>query len=339
MEMDEVQILLAEVSPLLSISGVRVGWDSVLGRGSDAIVYAGAWEGCEVAVKVLHHLLVEPDNRGRMDFLRRFLSEGERLYNISHPNVVQFLGVFVGADPHSLLSSGRARVQSSALMMVTERMEVTLRMRYSTRPYLTNVEEIRVLCDVAAGLCYLHSMSLVHRDLTTSNVLLADCAGTVRAKIADVGLARSLHGHRPSAQVTDSPLTKVPGTYLYMSPEAIAAEAIYDQSLDIFSFGVLTMAMLVRREPSDALLSMAKVEWCPDGVAREIPEVRRRGDSLREVGEGHCLYKTIAKCLSNNPLDRPRAEELHRTLQGFLEEAEEEQRHEWLKPVRGFTSS
>lgn len=50
---------------------------------------------------------------------------------------------------------------------------------------------IRLLADVADGMAYLHGVhNSVHRDLKSSNVLLTDENGVLRAKVADFGLAR-----------------------------------------------------------------------------------------------------------------------------------------------------
>ena len=50
---------------------------------------------------------------------------------------------------------------------------------------------VRLLADVADGMCYLHGVhNSVHRDLKSSNVLLTEENGTLRAKVADFGLAR-----------------------------------------------------------------------------------------------------------------------------------------------------
>ena len=70
-------------------------------------------------------------------------------------------------------------------------------------PYIKNV----ILYDVACGLSYLHSQKppLVHRDLTSKNVLLSENS---RAKIADLGLARIISN---TAAISPCNLTKVPG--------------------------------------------------------------------------------------------------------------------------------
>ena len=60
-----------------------------------------------------------------------------------------------------------------------------------------------IALDIAEGLDYLHSNSIIHLDLKSPNVLLTD---EYRAKIADVGLAQGItyictHGYVRFADV------------------------------------------------------------------------------------------------------------------------------------------
>ena len=70
---------------------------------------------------------------------------------------------------------------------------------------------LRIAADAAAGLAYLHAPggglgALLHRDVKSSNVLLDE---GLRARVADVGLARPQHGATMSLGV---------GTFGYMDP-------------------------------------------------------------------------------------------------------------------------
>ena len=165
----------------LLISDVKIDNSTELGRGSDASVFRGTWHGAPVAVKVLHRSLIQTGSFGRLDFLAKFSSECERMQRLQHPCIVQFLGVF--------------RTEHDVPALVTELMDCSLLDRYEALPALTRRQQLVFLSQAASGLSYLHAQGFVHRDLKTSNVLVT--RGDGGAKLADMGVARSLHGSNP----------------------------------------------------------------------------------------------------------------------------------------------
>ena len=202
---------------------------SELGVGSDATVYRTTYNGQLVATKVIHRSLIAPENTARQAFIRRFGEECLRLRQLSHPSVVNFIGV--GQAPNS------------CPCLVLELMEASLAQRINVSPPDPFQQTLSYLIDMAAGLRYLHWQGIVHRDLKPQNILI--CAGA--AKIADVGMARTLHG---DMVVPQQRMTRCPGTPNYMPPESLVEGAAYDQSLDIFACGVIILAMFTNKEPA-----------------------------------------------------------------------------------------
>ena len=294
--MDEDLLRLSGIKPEAIITGVDVDYRKPLGRGSDATVYSGSWH-APVAVKVLHPLLVEQGVDGRQDFLKHFGNECNRLRDLRHERVVQFYGV------------SKSRDGTPAL--VTERLDTTLQSFYEKAP-LSLIEQFDILCDASAGLAYIHSQGVIHRDLTTRNVLLT-AGPRRRAKLADVGVSRSLYGNTRLSNV-GSAMTQCPGTLNYMPPEALTREPRYDQRLDIFAFGVLMMCTVLGREPSGNLHLAPRHVENPDGTQRAIPEIRRRREDFDAVDARHPLRSLIARCLEDDPSLRPSSKELHTEL-------------------------
>jgi len=87
--------------------------------------------------------------------------------------------------------------------------------------------------DVMSGLMYLHSETIIHRDLKTSNILITD---TSRACIADFGLSKSINS------LTNIPTYNAVGTPTYMAPE-ICMTAInnrtYTKQSDYYALGII----------------------------------------------------------------------------------------------------
>jgi eukaryotic-like serine/threonine-protein kinase len=111
-------------------------------------------------------------------------------------------------------------------------------------------QAVDIAIQVAEALEEAHSLSIVHRDIKSSNVIVA-ARGVV--KVLDFGLAKVL---APPAQDDDqtAPLGKatspgvILGTVSYMSPEQALGQDI-DERSDLFSLGVLLYEMLTGKQP------------------------------------------------------------------------------------------
>ena len=152
-----------------------------------------------------------------------------QMSSLRHPNITQFLGLcFLPGTQLPLL--------------VMERLETSLDDLLEHMPGLPLSLKRSVLEDVASGLVYLHKRMLpvIHRDLTAKNVLLTSF---LVAKITDMGNSRIVD-MRPGQMART--LSKLPGTLVYMPPEALGETHRYGPSLDIFSFGHLALYTLIQ---------------------------------------------------------------------------------------------
>src|SRR6202035_1511080 len=88
----------------------------------------------------------------------------------------------------------------------------------------------RLGAEVAQGLAYAHSRSLVHRDIKPAN-LLFDEEGRVR--VADFGVARAL-----AEAAWTEPAGAMVGTARYISPEAAEGKPV-DGRADVYSLALV----------------------------------------------------------------------------------------------------
>ncbi|CAL8465122.1 g4657 [Coccomyxa elongata] len=99
---------------------------------------------------------------------------------------------------------------------------------------------IECLIDIAAGMGYLHSASLLHGDLKTANVLLKSCApspGNSRGftcKIADFGLSRIVCDGATHVS------TNSHGTIAYVAPEVLQ-RGVMAMPADVYSYSMLML--------------------------------------------------------------------------------------------------
>eukprot|EP00644_Phytophthora_capsici_P007178 jgi/Phyca11/112396/e_gw1.22.257.1 len=193
----------------------RIHIGELLSRGAFGEVYAGIFNGQQVAVKMLL-----PGTRRDIRLVNDFLSEARLTACMEHPRIVTLIGV--------------AWDSLSDLCVVLEFMEGgdlrTLLNNYekARRPVGFNREKTTIALHVCHALTYLHSLepSIIHRDLKSRNILLNEMH---EAKLTDFGISR---------ERLDRTMTAGVGTSLWMAPEVMMGEK-YDDKADMFSFGVV----------------------------------------------------------------------------------------------------
>ena len=164
-----------------------------LGRGAWGEVVQGRFCGCVVAVKTIHDLILSPHNR------RLFEREMDIASRCRHPYLLQFEGAT--NDDHTPL-------------FLTELMDTSLRALLEERS-LSQTEIPVIALDVARGLNYLHQkrpIPILHRDISSANVLLWRQGTQWRAKVSDYG----------TANFKKQTMTVAPGALIYSAPEARA---------------------------------------------------------------------------------------------------------------------
>ena len=195
-----------------------------LGVGSYGSVEELDVDGRICAGKSIHETLIERGNFGLENIAQRFVEECQLMSDLTHPHLVEFMGVCFLPD-------------SSLPVLVMERLLMSLDDLLENTPDVPLALKRSILADVCKGLMYLHNHSppVIHRDLSSKNVLLDS---DMVAKISDLGNSRIVD-FRPGQLART--LSRIPGTMVYMPPEAFADRSRYGTSLDIFSFGHLAL--------------------------------------------------------------------------------------------------
>ena len=268
-----------------------------LGIGSYGAVCKAMCDDLPCAAKILHPALFQFTTPGSTSVMQKFEQECRLLSAIKHPHIVQYLGMC--HDPESKLPVLLMELMDESLTRFLARSQEPI-------PYHT---EVNLCYDIALALSYLHSNGIIHRDLSSNNILLI--AGS-RAKVTDFGMVKLYTANCSTVQLT--PLTLCPGTMAYMSPEALAEPPVYTDKLDSFSFGVLGIQIMTRKfpDPGDRFQIIEIHDpRAPSGKVKvDIPEVERRQSHIDLIDPAHPLLAVALTCLQDNDRDRPSCHKL-----------------------------
>ena len=277
----------------LSYGATEIFNKETLGVGSYGKVCKAKCGQLPCAAKLLHDTMFEDNDPGIGKFVEQFAQECHFLQVIKHPNIVQFLGTV--RDP-----------RSRRLVLLMELMDESLTrfLERSTGP-LPYHTQLNICHDVALALAYLHSNDIIHRDLSSNNVLLI--GEGIRAKVTDFGMSK-LEGMNPRM----TSLTMCPGTAAYMPPEALITPPRYSNKLDCFSHGVLTIQIVTRQfpNPGDAHKYVEDPKYPNERLLRQVPETQRRKKDIDMVDPNHPLLPLALHCLKDRDTERPSADEL-----------------------------
>ena len=292
----KADIVFAIPEPSFPFERIEIHKHNRLGQGSYGYVCKGKCDKLPCAAKLLHSLFFTCQDPGIEDILRKFTEECQLLRTLSHPNIVQFIGV-------CRLGEEEGRVP----VLLTELMDESL-MNFITRSHESHVTipyhvEVNLLHDVALALSYLHSKNIIHRDLSSNNVLLL--AGS-KAKVTDFGVAK-LHDLQTQYNMTKY-LTSCPGTPVFMPPEA--SDSQYTTKLDIFSWAVISLHLLSKNSPSPLPPTTKETDQLGRDIFVPIPEKERRANDINLINPDHYLLPITKRALNDKPNDRPTANDL-----------------------------
>lgn len=189
------------------IGSISFNSKDVIGRGSSSVVYRGKFGTRVVAVKK-----VEKTKTNLIQKEVKLLQESDQSMNI-----VRYFTSEEDKDHHYL---------------ALEYCHCTLK-EYVTRNDLKEIIDSRtIIKQIFNGMKWLHSLSIVHRDIKPTNVLLLQKTQTeLVVKISDFGFAKQI-------EVSDSQMSVVPDESKYwIVPEM--KNGRYNMKSDIYSTGCL----------------------------------------------------------------------------------------------------
>ncbi|XP_013119238.2 serine/threonine-protein kinase PLK4 [Stomoxys calcitrans] len=197
----------------------------LLGKGGFASVYKARCLKTNqyVAIKMIDKKLIHGAS-----MTNRVRQEVEIHSRLKHPSVLELYTFFQDANYVYLV------------LELAHNGELQRYMKLTMRRSMTESEAASIVQQVVAGLLYLHSHNIMHRDISLSNLLLSK---DMHIKIADFGLATQLK------QPNERHITMC-GTPNFISPEVVSRSS-HGLPADVWGLGCMFYTLLVGQPPFD----------------------------------------------------------------------------------------
>ena len=255
----------------------------VLGEGGMGLVYLAndRRTGLPVAIKVMSGWALDPDLQAR------FLKENRILSALNNRNIVRCYEI----------TQSREGVPS----IVMEYVDGVDFRAFEGRPY---PELLPLMIQALMGLAYLRSQKILHRDLSSNNILVALENRTRVAKILDFGVAKIFQ-----EQVADGDVKTRTGQFLgkfaFASPEHFSGANI-DWRSDVYSLGVIFHRLLTKEQPITVARKANYFDWLMAHQKENAFEVVAPA-GVPPLPEA--LRDTVRWMLARRPDDRPQSYE------------------------------
>ncbi|KAK4275667.1 hypothetical protein QN277_018707 [Acacia crassicarpa] len=260
----------------------------LIGRGGQGSVYkAKLPTGVIVAVKKLHSIPNE-----EIYSRKAFTSEIRALTEIKHRNIVKLKG-FCSHSRFSFLIY--EYLEGGSLDNILKDDNQATKLDWHKR--------MNVVKGVANALFHMHhgcSLPIVHRDISSKNVLLT--SEYEEARIIDFGTSKFLNPDSNN-------MTTFAGTFGYAAPEiAYIMEA--NEKCDVYSFGVLTLEIIMGMHPGELVSSLIEKSTTFNLLLKDVLDPRLSLSKKLILDEVVTIAKIAFSCLDEDPRSRPTMEQV-----------------------------
>lgn len=253
----------------------------VLGEGGMGIVYLARDRRTDlpVAIKLMSKRIQDPESQFR------FVRENQILSALNHRNIVRCYEI---TQSHSGVPS-----------IVMEYVDGVDLRAFEGRPFQ---ELLPLMIQAAMGMEYLRRQNIVHRDLSSNNILVVLESEKRLVKILDFGIAKILHENPVDGDV-HTQTGQFLGKFAFASPELFVSTDV-DWRSDVYSLGVVYYRLLTMQPPVKVEKTGNYFEWVMAHQRHHSYDFEPV-PGCPEVPEG--LKAVVRRMLSRDPLERPQS--------------------------------
>ncbi|KAI1895602.1 hypothetical protein AGOR_G00107930 [Albula goreensis] len=243
----------------------------------------------KVAVKVLK---TDINTSGDIE---QCLKEAAYMKDFHHPNVIQLIGVSLHRRPQQRLPIPMVILP---FMKHGDLHTFLLMSRLGEEPFALSLQTlVQFMLDIARGMEYLSSKSIIHRDLAARNCMLNE---NMTVCVADFGLSKKIYSGDYYRQGS---VSKLPVKWIALES---LADNVYTTQSDVWAFGVTMWE----------IMTLGQTPY-PGVENSEIYEYLIKGGRLKQPPDCRDdIYEIMHSCWSPVPKCRPSFQQLIDQLEG-----------------------
>ncbi len=230
----------------ISVDFAYLQLERIIGHGATSEVYCGRYKKKLVAIKLSNPPEVTEEA------IDVFVAEARIAASLSHPNIVQFVGICVRPP------------QIAMVFEFCEGGNLKSNLQKNVDKW-TPAKRINACLDACRAMEAFHQQGLIHRDLKAENFFVGR---KQVVKLGDFGEST----HTRTVESTATRRMTILGTVAFMAPELIAAKRHYTEAIDIYALAVTLWEIWTGKDPYEDISQFDIYTKVAEGYRPALPD-------------------------------------------------------------------